>query len=481
MALSIRNHRWNSWVLEGDAVAAGHRPAFNLNRSDNMPFDAIMPGLRVRLLRRHQSRRHEAGPGATAATPSRTGSAWWRGTSFLVIAYIVASQALMDIPGWSASAFLFAILLAGVMAAGAFYRIWKIRFGKWVVVPLLFVGYCLLRCFSGIKDTAPFDTFAQMTSAFLGGIALALALRAGVKFKIFVYAQLFANLLQIVIVFAGLGAAPPSGEDSFRYAGLTGNPNALALQLTLGACLIWLMPRKAGVFPCVFAVASVAFAVAVTGSRKAVLIAFFFLILVLIQTVDLVPRKRRRLMAGLAIAVPCVTGLLLGPWLYQHGQEIAAVQRVVDYEDSSFQTRADMIQQGLHLWSQAPFFGNGLDAFEGLSGQGTYAHNNYVELLCNLGIVGTLLFYSIYGLVLIRATRARRFVKFYCWVFALALLLADVAYVSYRSKQTIMILMILMVVTTSRQASKHHRSPRERESSSPHHHGPKLRRFVVRI
>ncbi|HLP78571.1 MAG TPA: O-antigen ligase family protein [Candidatus Paceibacterota bacterium] len=446
-----------------------------------MPFDSMMPGLHAEyVLLRHRLRKHGIRHDVTSGKIGRANVVWWRGVSALAAAYIIASQALLDVTGWSASAFVFAILLASVVVAGVLCRIWKIRIGKWIAVPLLFLGYCLLRCFSEIKDTSPFDTFVQMTSAFLGGITLALALRAGVKFATIVYAQLSANLLQIIIVLSGVGPEAPPGEDSFRYAGLTGNPNALALQLTLGACLIWLMPRKAGVFPCVFAVASVAFAVAVTGSRKAVLIAFFFLILMLIQTVHLAPRKRRRLMTALAVTVPCITGMVLGPWLYQHGQEIAAVQRVVDYEDSSFQTRADMIQQGLHLWSQAPVFGNGLDAFEGLSGQGTYAHNNYVELLCDLGIVGTVLFYSMYGLVLIRAARVRLFLKLYCWVFALALLLADVGYVSFRSKQTIMILMILIVATTSHHLHKHRRSERENGGGTPEYHGSKLRRFVVR-
>ncbi len=395
------------------------------------------------------------------------------------MAYIVASQALLDIPGWSASALLFAVLLAGLLAAGAFYGVWRLHLGKWTVLPLVFLCYSLLRCFPGIKDTAPFDTFAQLASAFLGGIALALALRVGVSFKALVYAQLAVNLLQIVIVLSGQGPEPLPGEDTFRYTGLTGNANLLALQLTLGACLIWLLPRKAGVLPCAFAVGAVIFAVAVTGSRKAILIGLFFLILVFIQAVVLVPKKRRRLMVASAVATACLSGLFLGHWIYQNGAEILAVRRTLDYEDSSYRKRADMAEQGLKLWQQAPVFGNGLDAFRGLSGQGTYAHNNYVELLCDLGLVGTLLFYTLHAQVLIRAARARPLLRLYCSIFVVMLLLADVGYVSYTSKQSVMILMILTVVTTSRYAFR--RRQRSRKHGGPGRPGlkSKPRRFVM--
>lgn len=368
----------------------------------------------------------------------------------------------MDFPGWSMSAFGVAAVLAGILFAGAVRRIWSIRIGKWIFVPLAFMGYCLVRCFGGMGVATQLDTFAQMASAFLGGIALALALRAGVKFKTLVYAQIVANLFQIAAVALGIGAARISDDATFRYGGLTGNPNLLALQLTLGACLIWLMPRDAGVLPCAFSVVSVGFAVAVTGSRKAVLLAFFFLILGLVQVVYLVPRSRRRLATLLAIAVPGLIGVFFGSWLFQKGVGFEAVQRLVDYQDSSFELRADMIQQGIRLWAQAPIFGNGLAAFQALSGQDTYAHNNYVELLCNLGVVGALLYYSIYGMVFIRSWHAPRHLRLYCRVLALALLVADVGYVSYKSKQTIMLLMVLLMVATSRHGPRGHRSRRPR-------------------
>jgi O-antigen ligase len=426
------------------------------------------------------SREVVVGTGA-GRTRSKTALVWWlRAASFLAMAYLVASQALLEIPGWSSTAFIFAVLLASLLVAGQRCGIWELRFGKWIYVPAVFLSYCLLRSFSGVKDTSPWDVFVQLVSAFLGGIAVALALKLGVRFKELVYAQVASSLLQIVLILSGIGPEPPPGEDSFRYAGITGNANLLALQLTLGACMIWLLPRKAGVLPCAFAFGAVAFAIAATGSRKALLIGCFFLVLVLIQTVVLVPRKRRRLVATLAILAGGLAAFYTVPWIYENGREILAVQRTLDFEDSSFRTRTEMIQQGFQLWKQSPLFGNGLDAFGGLSGQGTYAHNNYVELLCDIGLIGTLLFYALYAQVLIRTVRAPRSLGIYCGVFILMLLLADFGYVSYKSKQAVMLLMLLTVVPTSRYAFEHQTHSQKQEGSVPPSPKSAPRRFLLR-
>jgi O-antigen ligase len=405
---------------------------------------------------------------------------WWMaGATTLSVAYIVASQALVDLAGWSLLAVAFAVLLAGLLACGSAFLVWEIRFEKWMWVPAVFLAYCVLRSFSAGGESKPFDVLFSLASAFLGGIAIATALQTGVRFRWIVYAQVASNLIQILIILFGLGPEPDPGEDTFRYAGITGNANQLALQLTLGACMIWLLPRKSGLIPCGFAFAAVAFALAVTGSRKAVLIAFFFLVLVMIQAWDLVPRRKRRVFLSWAIGAPCLLGLLLSPLIWQHAKELVVVQRTVEYDDSSYRTRAEMIQQGIQFWRQAPLFGNGTDAFRSLSGKGTYSHNNYVELLCDLGILGVTLFYALHAQVVVHALRVHRTLKISVCIFIGMMVLADIGYVSYNSKQAIMILMLLMAVTTSRYAVKP--SPVLKESKSAGLKGLKFRprRFVM--
>ena len=305
---------------------------------------------------------------------------WWlRAAKALAVGYIVASQVLVDVAGSSYMAFGLGVSLAGLIAAGSLFGVWQPKVRKWTRVQYVFLCYCLLRSFSGVKDSHPWEAFASLLSAFLGGISIAAALQAGVRFRSLVYGLLASNVLQIAIILLGIGPEPPPGADTFRYAGITGNANELALQLTLGACLIWLMPKRAGLVPCLCAFGFVAFAVAATGSRKAILIAVFFIALVVVHALEKAPKKRRGLLGALAIVGLCLIGLCLAPRIAEQARDILAVQRSLDYEDHSFQTRANLVEEGLRLWEAAPLLGHGLDASRGLASEDTYAHNNYVE------------------------------------------------------------------------------------------------------
>ena len=55
--------------------------------------------------------------------------------------------------------------------------------------------------------------------------------------------------------------------------------------------------------------------------------------------------------------------------------------------------RSEMTKAALKGWMEHPLFGNGFNSFTEKSTFGTYSHNNYAELLFNLGLVGTVLYY----------------------------------------------------------------------------------------
>ena len=61
--------------------------------------------------------------------------------------------------------------------------------------------------------------------------------------------------------------------------------------------------------------------------------------------------------------------------------------------DASAITRERMIEVGMQMFKKEPLLGFGHNAFKLGGGWFTYSHNNYVELLCSLGICGFLIFY----------------------------------------------------------------------------------------
>lgn len=72
-----------------------------------------------------------------------------------------------------------------------------------------------------------------------------------------------------------------------------------------------------------------------------------------------------------------------------------------DGGDSSAEKRLHYIDKGWNLFKDKWAIGYGISNFGYVSRTGTYAHNNFIELLCDVGIIGFLLYYAMY----IRAAR----------------------------------------------------------------------------
>lgn len=64
--------------------------------------------------------------------------------------------------------------------------------------------------------------------------------------------------------------------------------------------------------------------------------------------------------------------------------------------DGSTQERMYLMQQGVQVWKEHPFLGVGWNNFRYYNDAQLYAHNNYIELLASLGIVGFLLYYAMF-------------------------------------------------------------------------------------
>lgn len=83
--------------------------------------------------------------------------------------------------------------------------------------------------------------------------------------------------------------------------------------------------------------------------------------------------------------------------------------------DGSTSLRLKMIKWGLEWFEARPLTGYGINNYMNLLGTmntsygtaGVYAHNNYVELLVDLGLIGTMIYYFIYLKMLLKAVRIR--------------------------------------------------------------------------
>lgn len=73
--------------------------------------------------------------------------------------------------------------------------------------------------------------------------------------------------------------------------------------------------------------------------------------------------------------------------------------------DGSAKSRMLMIEKGFDMFMEKPLLGHGLNTFSYTTVFNTYAHNNFVELLANIGLVGFLIYYIPLFVYLYRAYR----------------------------------------------------------------------------
>lgn len=68
--------------------------------------------------------------------------------------------------------------------------------------------------------------------------------------------------------------------------------------------------------------------------------------------------------------------------------------------DFSTATRILWQEYATYLGSHHLLFGNGLNGFAVYSGTGTYSHANFAELLCDVGIIGLLIYYLVFAVAI---------------------------------------------------------------------------------
>lgn len=121
--------------------------------------------------------------------------------------------------------------------------------------------------------------------------------------------------------------------------------------------------------------------------------------------------------------------------------------------DYSTVARSKLVEIGIDLFKSNPILGVGMDNAKIYGGiyfnkDEYYLHNNYIELLADGGIIGFLLYYSIFLYLLISLWKHRNFQDsefIICFVLLLTRLILDFGMVSYDGRFTYLLILLLMM------------------------------------
>jgi hypothetical protein len=274
---------------------------------------------------------------------------------------------------------------------------------------LLFIAISTLSNLWSIDNSGSLlGTRAALEIAIIGNLLVAY-LDTKEKLKYFIHCFMIAGF---VLVFKLMITVPISAWGSTRIGNAVYNANSIGIYLAFSAIfamqLAILKHKKSyyiliGIF---FAV------ILATGSRKS-----FFLILLGIAFLNILRSKKtsKKLIAVFVSLIIFVLGyelVMSVPILYSiMGSRLEGLISSitgVGYIDASTRIRIGMIEIGKELFMLKPILGHGINTFTNISGYEAYAHNNYIELLVGVGLIGTIIYYSVYVYIVLKLMRKRK-------------------------------------------------------------------------
>lgn len=232
--------------------------------------------------------------------------------------------------------------------------------------------------------------------------------------------KLFKNLdisfticLIVFIIYLSIMGMPNVDNANFRLGDeslAAGNSNTVAMNIGLLSSFLFyhlfVNKNKKYLLPCIF----VFIFSMLTGSKKGLII---FLLYYFIFNSTGSKFKFINFIKIVLVTFLIVLFVINNEYMYNHvGYRVVDAMTeigLLDYGQESYSTQARMLMYkiGINAFLENPFFGGGWFYFSYYSRLGTYSHNNYIELLVTFGVIGFLLYYSIYVYLLQKISKVK--------------------------------------------------------------------------
>jgi O-antigen ligase len=270
-----------------------------------------------------------------------------------------------------------------------------------VYIWLIFVLYVLISGFFITKYTNhlinSIFTYVQTLALIIYIINIS-ANEKDNKFFLKSYA-VYSMTLMVTMLFWG-----HTGVDGRLRLSVSSNPNGDALVLLYGifCILILFNSKKISRFIFLMGIAGLyIYTILLTGSRKAFLAAVLLIILwfVLVFRRYWTGYSSKNKILSIFILFVILTTLMI--IFIPEFLESTTYMRLTGKGYSLFgnEARSGMYKEALNFFYNNPFFGIGFDHFRLLSSYGVYSHSTYAEIISTTGIIGALIYFSAYFLI----------------------------------------------------------------------------------
>ena len=259
-----------------------------------------------------------------------------------------------------------------------------------------FIVWSLASSLWAYNTTVALRDLASVIQVMLIGMFLVVFIDNEQKFEFVLKAVIVGGILLCIRLYV---VTPTYEWGTERIGYLIGyNANTLGLSLSYAAISAIYLGKKLK-FKAYYLCAIIFNTIALfTGSRKAFLLIIIGSALLLTMTIKKRNMKIFVLLSAIIFSWGMYYLIMNIPVLYSViGRRVESLLNLFSNGeiDASTRTRLYLIEQAWRLFKQQPIIGYGLGNFANLNMFGLYAHNNYLELLCGTGFIGTLIYYSL--------------------------------------------------------------------------------------
>lgn len=338
-----------------------------------------------------------------------------------LLVYYVAVDAVQIFTGYDGSRTA-GLFLTGILAAIIFLLLLNGSLNLSIRITILhfyliaWIACCLVNSLMAINTTTALVRTMQLAKFSIAAVVYFISFDHNNAIDEMLHLVMYGGfiLVSLYVAHYGFDYIASSLSSSERITSELINSNTLGMSAAY-SCLIYLFYWISGTFEPLgvpFALLSLIIIIA-SQSRKAILILVLGVALYL-----LLARPRRLPSARLVLAFVGVALLVI---LLNNQFDLAGVtDRIVGLVnsltgkgqiDKSTFMRNSFIDVGLGLFREHPAFGVGVDCSKYyttfLYGYTYHLHNNYVELLSDMGIIGLVAYYWIYAYMLVQMLRGR--------------------------------------------------------------------------
>ena len=357
------------------------------------------------------------------------------------------------------------VIFAYILVYNGRFRLDLSPFLVWL---LFFTAFGVLSLLWSLSISAGVDVIKSLIVVFAVLFLIQLSIYYGYKIDTLLKCYFISTLINIVYIFLTVDVRQ-LGEEQLGTGLLEGwNGNGIGFMAAQGVLIgIYLLNQcknRAGKIIYFVSVVVLALMTMYTGSRTA------FIVMVVGMVIYFWLSHPTKLLKNMFVTalVACVAFyLIMNVEVFYNvlGSRFEGLFAIFGAEgtaDSSATVRNKFIENGIEWFCENPFCGYGINNYKVLNvsatGRFTYAHNNFIEIAVDLGVVGLILYYSIYVYIIVKLFKTAK--KDPLTVFLVSALIAsvishygNVAY--YELYQNLLLLLCFCWLKTKTQKSAH--------------------------